>query len=225
MVFDFDGVLVDSEPMHLAAFQHVLEPLGVRLTRDAYYEKYLGFDDNDCFIAVLTDGGVAFDDSRIADLISAKAKILEEQLGESVPLPGSVELIEEGFRRHIPLAICSSALRGEIELACGKFAVLDKLTAIVGSEDVTRSKPDPQCYRLVLERLTEITGSAIEPTRTIAVEDSPFGIDAAKGACMKTLAVTNSYPPDRLQSADRIVDSLREVTIDSLEELLQELSV
>jgi len=221
LIFDFDGVVVDSEPIHLAGFQQVLAPLGVELTREAYYTKHLGSDDHDCLADVLADSGVHCSQQQLAELIASKTAIVKRAFAESVmPLDGAVELIRAAAAAGVPLGVCSGALRDEIELASRAIGVLDCFSRIVSAEDVNRGKPDAEGYRLVLERLSEATGRRLKAARCVAVEDSPAGIQSAKGAGMKVLAVTTSYPAEALKDARRIVDSLAQVTVSSLDEML-----
>ena len=221
MIFDFDGVVVDSEPVHMAAFQRVLAGEGIELTRGDYYGKYLGFDDHDCFAAVGGDTGRHFSEAQIAEMTRVKTVIVQQAFAESIqPLPGAVALIRSAHRAGIPVAICSGALRAEIKLAAETVGALPHVIIIVAAEDVPRGKPDPACYNLTLERMTEAIGRPIAAGRSLAIEDSPVGIAAANAAGMKTLAVTNSYPPADLAAGNSVVESLEGIDLDSLEELL-----
>jgi beta-phosphoglucomutase len=220
LIFDFDGVVVDSEPIHLECFRKVLESVGLRLSGEEYYAKYLGYDDHDCFAAVAVDKGAVISESQIARMTAAKTVLVRRAFArEILPLPGAVELIRSAEEAGVPLAVCSGALREEIELASRTIGVLGQFRLIVSAEDVSRGKPDPQGYRLCLERLSASCRKPLAPSRCLVVEDSPAGIEAARGAGMKVLAVTNSYPRDQLGQADRIVTSLAEVMIDQLESL------
>ena len=220
LIFDFDGVVVDSEPIHLECFRKVLEGVDLRLSDEDYYAKYLGYDDRDCFTAVAADGGVAISESRLAKMIAAKTVLVRQAFARAIhPLPGAVDLIRSVTEAGVPLAVCSGALREEIELASRTIGVLGQFRLIVSAEDVSRGKPDPQGYRLCLERLRASCRKPLAPSRCLVVEDSPAGIEAARGAGMKVLAVTNSYPRDQLGQADCIVTSLEGVTIDHLESL------
>jgi HAD superfamily hydrolase (TIGR01509 family) len=220
LIFDFDGVVVDSEPIHLKCFREVLGPVGVRLTSKDYYGKYLGYDDHDCFAAVAADKGLSLGESRIAEMIAAKTALVRQAFAEAIrPLPGAVELIRSAAEAGIPVTVCSGALRDEIELAAKMVGALRHFRLIISAEDVSRGKPDPQGYRLTLRRLTTACGRRVAAGRCVAVEDSPAGIEAAAGTGMRVLAVTNSYPRSRLCQADRVVNSLSEVTIEQLEEL------
>jgi len=221
LIFDFDGVVVDSEPIHLACFQRVLASAGVQLTHEDYYGKYLGYDDHDCFAAALHDNGLESAERRIAELVSAKTAMVKRAFGDSVgPLAGAVELIRSASGQSVPLAVCSGALREEILLAAKAVGVLKYFDVIVSAKDVPRGKPDPCGYILALQRLAELTGRKLSARRSVVIEDSPAGIEAAKAAGMKVLAVTNSYRPGDLAHADKTVDSLAEVTVAALDELL-----
>jgi beta-phosphoglucomutase len=220
LVFDFDGVVVDSEPIHLKCFRKVLGRIGVRLTSREYYGEYLGYDDHDCFAAVAADRGLSLSESRIARMIAAKTALVRRAFANAISaLPGAVELIRSAAEAGIPVAVCSGALREEIKLAARTVGALAHLAVIISAEDVSRGKPDPAGYRLTLEALAAACGRELVAGRCVAVEDSPAGIEAAARAGMKTLAVTNSYPRSRLRRADRIVSSLSEITLEQLERL------
>ena len=118
LILDFDGVVVDSEPIHLTAFRQVLRPIGVELTTEAYYGKYLGYDDHDCFAAALRDNGLEYSETQIAEMTASKTKIVQRTFAESIkPLDGATELIRSLSGAGVPIAVCSGALRDEIELA------------------------------------------------------------------------------------------------------------
>jgi beta-phosphoglucomutase len=214
VVFDFDGVIVDSEPVHFAGFARVLGARGIELTWDDYRESYLGFDDRDCFLAVCADRGVALAEHDLKALIAAKTATVREVLAASVEaLPGAVGLVAALAGAAVPLAICSGALRPEIEAAARRVGVLERFAAIVAAEDVAAGKPDPAGYALALARLSAAVGRPLAPGASLAIEDSPAGITAARGAGLHVLAVTTSYPATALTAADAVVGSLADVTV------------
>jgi len=220
LIFDFDGVIVDSEPVHLECFRAVLAGAGVSLTREDYYGKYLGFDDHDCFAAALASAGQEAGEDRIAEMIRAKTRLVRQTYTRGVTgLPGAAELVRSAAGAKVPLAVCSGALREEIEQAARAVGVLDCFAVIVAARDVKRGKPDPEGYRLALERLRAATGRRLRAGAGVVVEDSPAGIDAAKAAGLHVLAVTNSYAPEALSRADRVVFTLAEVCLPELEEM------
>ena len=221
LIFDFDGVVVDSEPLHLKYFAQVLAKVDIALTTEQYFSRYLGFDDHDCFAAVFADNGRQISEAQIAELTAAKSILIKKAYGESIqPLAGSVELIKSASAAQLPLAICSGGLGEEIRLAGSRIGVLDCFATIVPADEVTRGKPDPQGYELALARLIEITGKPLTSANCVVLEDSPAGIAAGKAAGMKVLAVTSSYQAQMLSQADRIVNSMTEVSLAMLEGLL-----
>jgi len=214
IVFDFDGVIVDTEPLHYRAFLAVLEPLGVRFDYETYVRRYIGFDDRDGVRAMAEEYGLELDDRELVGLIDAKTEAFERIVGEGVrAFAGVVELVEESAAR-MPIAICSGAVRSDIEAilpAIGGGGLADRFGAIVTADDVTQSKPDPQSYRLATERL------GLPPAACLAIEDTPPGLASARGAGLRTLGVANSYPLTTLNDADRAVESLEGVTVDRLQ--------
>ena len=158
LIFDFDGVVIDSEPIHLACFQDVLRPFGVTLTKEAYYGVYLGYDDYDCLREAARDAGAELSDEQIADLIAAKTALVQRAFARSVEAqPGSVELIRAAAEGGMAVGVCSGALREEIRLAARTIGVLDCFGTIVAAEDVQRGKPDPEGYALGF-RITPLRG-------------------------------------------------------------------
>ncbi|MFB3890819.1 MAG: HAD family hydrolase [Phycisphaerae bacterium] len=217
LILDFDGVVVDSEPIHLACFREVLAGIGVPLATEDYYARYVGFDDHDCFAAVLRNNGREAAESLIRELVARKTALVQQAYTRSVrAMPGAVELIRGASEAGVPTAVCSGGLRKEIEIAARAAGVAKHLLTVVTAEDVRHGKPDPEGYRLALARLCAITGKALTPGRCVVVEDAPAGIQAAKTAGMKVLAVTSSYPAGALNLADRIVASLTDVSLGSL---------
>lgn len=220
IVFDFDGVIVNSEPIHCRCFQQTLETVGVRLTEKDYYASYLGYDDHDCFLVAARDAGVALSESQIAALTATKTHMVQREYRQSAqPLEGAAQLIRSAAEAGVPVGVCSGALREEIELAADAIGVLDCFRAIVAAKDVRRGKPDPEGYALAVQRLSVAAGRTLDPARCVAIEDSPAGIDSARGAGMKVLGVTNSYPAGHLSAAQRVVDSLADVALADLRAL------
>lgn len=217
VVFDFDGIIVDSEPLHYRAFQKVLEPLGAGFTWQAYVDHYMGFDDRDAFREAFKVNRLPLDSAALAGLIAAKAALFHEVAAEGVePYPGVVELVRS-LAGRVPLAICSGALRSDIEPVLRMLSLTDAFDCLVTAEDVAASKPDPASYRLAVQRLQQrFPAAAIAADRVIAIEDTPAGIESARGAGLKVLAVTNSYPATDLSAADRVVAALSAISVEEL---------
>lgn len=212
IIFDFNGVIVDDEPLHLELFKRVMSEEGMTLTDVEYHEKYLGYDDRGCFSAALADFGrsqAAGDTVYVDELIARKADYYHAAIEQRFLLfPGAVELIRLAASRY-PLAIASGALRSEIEMVLSRGEIRDAFHVIIAAEDVSACKPDPEGYLKALEKLNGLSpGAEIRPHECLVIEDSVAGVEAAKRAEMRCLAVTNSYHAEDLRQADWIRDSL-----------------
>ena len=213
VLFDFDGILVDSEPMHYRAFTEVLDPLGLGFPWEAYVEIYMGFDDRDAFREAYRAKGIDLDDANLGKLVAAKSEAFLRGLSAGVTTyPGAVPLIETLSAAGFPLALCSGALRSDIDPILAQLGVARRFDVIVSADDVRRSKPDPESYALAFGRLSERHPALLTaPEMSVAVEDTPAGIRSAKGAGLRALAVTNSYGAGDLAEADWVVGSLEAV--------------
>jgi beta-phosphoglucomutase len=222
IVFDFDGVIANSEPLHLHAFQQTLAEEGLELTAADYYAKYLGFDDMGAFEAVAKDRGIALSDRQVASLVARKGVKLQDMLhAGAVLFPGAKAFIREAAAA-VPIAIASGAHLHEIEEIVGAAGLAGLFSTIVGSGDTPEGKPSPQPYRLAFERLREITGKDLDARRTVAIEDSRWGLDSARGAGLRCVGVTTSYPARELAGAELVVEGLAALTLDALERLLEQ---
>ncbi len=213
VLFDFDGILVDSEPMHYRAFTEVLDPLGMGFPWKEYVETYMGFDDRDAFREAFRAKGIDLDEANLAKLVAAKSEAFLRGLRDGVTAcPGAVSMIESLHAAGRPLALCSGALRSDIDPILAQLGVARCFDVLVSADDVRRSKPDPESYALAFAKLSErYVPLLTAPGKSIAVEDTPAGIRSAKGAGLRVLAVTNSYGAGELAEADWIIDSLENV--------------
>ncbi|MBS1786175.1 MAG: HAD family phosphatase [Acidobacteria bacterium] len=211
VIFDFNGIIVDDEPLHLELFRRVLGEESIALTDEDYHAKYLGYDDRGCFTAALNDAGraeLASDVMFVAELIKRKANYYYEAIeGRFLLFPGAADLVKT-LAANYPLAIASGALRGEIEVVLQRGGIRECFKEIIASEDVTICKPDPEGYNKALAALNALGVDQIHPNECLVIEDSVAGVEAAKRAGMWCLAVTNSYKADELAKADWIVSSL-----------------
>jgi beta-phosphoglucomutase len=206
IVFDFDGVLVDSEPLHLRAYQEVLEPLGVSLPREEYYASYLGYDDEGAFHAIAEARRLRLDERQVRDLIAEKARVYEGIISSGdVFYPGAAACVAR-LAAGYPLGIASGAQRHEIETLLAAQKLSPHFRFIVASGETAASKPAPDPY----QRAAELHG--VPPQSCLAIEDSRWGIVSAKAAGMWCIGITNTYPVAELLEADAIVSSLDEVT-------------
>jgi len=225
IILDFNGVILDDELLHFKAMQEAVAVLDITLTKEAYWEKYLPLDDTDCLEAVCRDNSVHLTDDRGAHLIELKNALYNQQLQNRFPLfPGVAEFIKSAAQNY-PLALASGARREEIEATLRATGLNQYFHVIVAAEDFTLGKPHPESFLLALERLNTERGtmsSAINPEECLVIEDSIGGVAGAIAAGMKCLAISNSYPAEKLQKANRVARSLEEVQIESLPALFEQ---
>lgn len=222
VIFDCDGVLVDTEPLHYEAFQKVLGPLGLGHDYGRYLEHFVGFDDRDAFVHAFEEAGRDLSADLLESLMEAKSAALFKLIEKGAPgFPGVVELVEELRQKGVPMAVASGALRREVEALTESLGLRGAFRTIVGADDVRKSKPDPETYRLAVERLGGACGAKpLDPPRCIAIEDTPAGISSAKSAGLAVVAVTNSFPAAELTGADKVIGSLSEIHCQELVKLL-----
>jgi len=225
VIFDFDGVIVDTEPIHFRAFQEVLQPLGLGYSWEDYLDRYIGFDDRDAFREAFRVAGRTLDERLLSELIDRKAAAFEEIVKLGVKTyPGVVELIRS-LAGTIPLALCSGALKRDIVPILGMLGIQDSFDVQVTAEDVAASKPDPESYTLAVRRLAaQFPGRAISPGNCLAIEDTPSGIESAQAAGVKVMAVANSYETTRLADAVHVTESLEGMDLAGLRTIMSEAS-
>lgn len=227
ILFDFNGILVDDEPIHLEMFQRVLDEEGIALTAEDYYRDYLGLDDRGVFAAMLQKAGETPTVPRLMRLIARKASYYQERMRQSgYPFfPGAAELVSELAVAGRMLGIVSGALSEEVESALRQAGLRDRFKVLVTADDVAEGKPDPEGYRRALEGLNSLPPlpeRLLHPHEVLAIEDSPAGLSAAADLGLSTLAVAHTYPPQRLKMADAVAESLEGMTLARLEQLLNQ---
>jgi beta-phosphoglucomutase-like phosphatase (HAD superfamily) len=218
IVFDFDGVIANSEPLHYRAFHDVLAEAGADLSEKDYYDRYLGYDDVGVFKTVATDRGLTWDTERITALVARKAariEVLERNM--SMLFPGADEAVRRAAAA-VPIAIASGALGAEIRKVLERERLAKYFTAIVAAEDTPVSKPAPDPYLRAVALLAPALGGAIAAADVIAVEDSPWGLQSARAAGLRTVAVAHTYAASALD-ADLVIGSIGELDIDRLRHL------
>lgn len=220
VIFDFDGVITDSEILHWRAFNRVLAQHGLELTKKEYYTKYLGLSDVDCYRTLIAEGRLGIDTSQVLQLVQQKTRIFEDLAGTDGKIIEGVHAFLDLLTAHsVPIAICSGALRAEIELVLEGAGLRRLFEVIVSAEEVTRGKPDPEGFLLALSRLNECVVAPITPGRCVVIEDSHWGLKAARAAGMHTVAVTNTYEADQLKQADMVIDRLDRLAVQDLAHL------
>ncbi len=274
IIFDFDGVLADTEMLHLRAFQEVFREQGVELRAADYYARYVGLDDYDVLRSVARDCGLVLCDTRLASMLEDKAARYARLIATTPVVYDGVEQRVREWSHEVPLAIASGALRTEIEAILRRNDLLSCFAAIVTAKDVARGKPAPDAFLAALERLQAARhgkadalpyrgggppadigprgstssprpdsagsparqprrgahvegrtsdsgrqGGPIESRRTVAIEDSPPGIEAARAAGMRTIGVTTNCAAGQLE-ADLVVPSVAALDLPTLERLV-----
>jgi len=199
VLFDFDGVIVLSEPLHYAAYAEVFAARGVELTERDYYRRYLSHTDREVIDRIVEDSGRLDLRREKEALFRDKVAAMARRIDEGVPLCAGVETFVETAASRWTLAIVSAAIRSEIESILERARLRRFFAAIVSAEDVRAGKPDPEGYRLGVHRLP-IPG--LGANDCLAIEDSPKGIVAAHAAGLRVLALPHTRPPAELAEAD-----------------------
>ncbi len=216
-VFDFDGVIVDSEPLHFRALHDALLADGVTISSEEYWGIYLAYHDRAAICLALEHHRQPAPPERVTRIEQRKIARFAELVPEVPVFEGARELVR-ALAAELPLAIASGARHEEIEAILQGLRLRDAFVAIVGVDDVARAKPDPLPYLEAARRLAT-NAPALAPAECVAFEDSPPGIASALGAGMRVVGVTHSYQPDKLDTAHRVVPSLAGVTLDELRSL------
>jgi len=220
VIFDFDGVITDSEILHFRAFNAVLTQHGFQLTRQEYYRDYLGMTDKDCFKALIGEGRLRISEAQIQGLVRRKTRVFEQLARtEGKIIEGVREFLNALAGAKVPTAICSGALRAEIELILEEARLRDYFDVIVSAEEVAQGKPDPEGFLLALKNLSEQWAEPIATDSCVVIEDSHWGLRAAEAAGMRTVAVTNTYDAAELKQADKVVHRLDDLTLEDLRQL------
>lgn len=223
VIFDFDGVLANSEPLHLRVYQEVLGPHGVELAAADYYGRYLGFDDVGVFRAVARDQGWELGEETLGELIRAKGERFDTlaQQGETL-FPGAADCVRR-LAAEVPIAIASGALRPEIEAMLSTAGLSHHFKAIVASGDTASSKPAPDPYVRAVELLRPFTTAASYDPRDcfVAIEDSMWGIESALAAGLRCIGVAHTYPAEQLHAAHAVVSTISDIEVDTMRRLCE----
>jgi beta-phosphoglucomutase len=214
-VFDFDGVIVDSEPLHFRSLRDALRTEGVEITEEEYFGSFLAYDDRGAIRRALEHRNEPVGPDRMERLASHKIARFAELIPEVPVFAGAADLVRR-LAAEVPLAIASGARHAEVEKILRAAGLHDAFATIVGAEDAPRTKPDPAPYLEAARRLTAQSDDGLPPADCLAIEDSVPGIASALAAGMMVVGVAHSYPAEKLQAAHRVVDSLVGVDVDDL---------
>lgn len=205
LLFDFNGVLVNDEEQHYESLRIVLREEGIELTREQYYADYMGFDDRMSFVEAFRRAHRTPLTTHLDHLIAAKSRVYQSLIAGGVELvPGAAEFVAraaEEFR----LAIVSGALRREIEEALEQSGLRRHFPVIVAAEDVALCKPDPEGY--LAARAALARAGRLSTGRCVVLEDSLPGLEAARAARMRCVALSTSHAAEALRGADLVWES------------------
>jgi HAD superfamily hydrolase (TIGR01509 family) len=213
IVFDFDGVLADTEHLHLRAYQDVFARRGWTLDEQAYFGRYLGYDDEDLLRLYARDQRIAMDDVLLGALLDEKTAVYERRIETGDVLYPSAPGVVRALAPHFKLAIASGSRRPEILHIVRAAGLMNMFTTIVSADDVMNSKPSPEPY------LAAAQGLGLDPRACLAIEDSHWGIDSARTAGLRTIALTTTSPASVLRAANRIVSRIDDVTLELIEDV------
>jgi len=208
IVFDFDGVLANSEPLHLRAYQEILAGEGVTLTERDYYARYLGYDDVGMLTTLGADRGRRWTRADIDRLVARKATRMEAlERKHSILFPDAAAVVRRAAR-EVPIAIASGALGEEIRRVLEREQLIACFSAIVAAEDTPVSKPAPEPYRKAVELLARHAGDELAAADCVAIEDSRWGLESARTAGLRTVGVAHTYDRSALGAADLVIERI-----------------
>jgi beta-phosphoglucomutase len=209
LIFDFNGVLADDDPIHMEAFRQVAQEEGLSFTDQQYLDKYLPLNDWDCFKELFREHGRTLNDAKLKELIARKGVVYFQAIeNKTVLFPGAAAAVKSAAR-HYRLAIASGARRQEILHILKQSGLEGCFSAIVAAEDVRFGKPHPEPFSCAHEKLRKEDGS-LKASECVAIEDSLGGIQSAHEAGMRCLAIAHSYDAARLFTANPewVIDSI-----------------
>jgi len=219
MIFDFDGILVDSEPLIMKLIQEMAAREGWLLSEEDYYRDYLALDDRGILEHLWRSHGRSLSPARRDALLAWKVRVYEKIIHNGLPpIPGATEFVLNAAR-HFPLAIASGSLLTEIEHLLRKLGLREKFAVLATADDCQRSKPDPEIYLTALSRLRDLPPlhePLLQAGECLAIEDAPFGVVAAHAAGMKCLALAHSRPEAELQHADWVARQFADVDLETI---------
>jgi len=217
VIFDFDGVLVDSEQIHHKAFNRVLTKFHYQLSSREYYDRFLGLSDEELLRIVNKERNLSLSNQQFDKLLGEKANLFKEmaatEAGIIEGVPKFLNMLSDG---RIPMAICSGALLPEIETILKGADLREFFEVIVSAEQVEKGKPDPEGFLLALKLLNKKLKKSIKPEDCVVIEDSHWGLEAAKVAGMRAIAITNTYAAEHLKPADKVIVHLSDLSLSEL---------
>lgn len=211
IIFDFDGVLFDSEKIHLQACNEVFSTLGFNIPEEEYFQRYVGLSDNEMFPLILNDKNIKCESAQLKVLRASKVNAYKTIINRSESLDGLLNVkrfIDSYVHKVDNLAICSGSTREEIESTLNKLenGTLRKyFKTVITIDDLNVGKPSPEGYLLAANRL------GLQPQHCLAIEDTQKGASAAKASGMSVAVITTSINNPEFKNVDLIAKSYEEI--------------
>jgi beta-phosphoglucomutase family hydrolase len=203
VLWDLDGVLVDTAPFHFRAWQELFQSLGKSFA-EADFRRTFGLRND----AILRDILGELTPAKVERLAQRKEELYRDKIkGRVMAIPGAIELLRCLQQEGRKIAIVSSTTRENVRVVLSSLGLEGVFEAVVAEEDAPKGKPDPQGFLVAAEKLGVAAGECV------VIEDAPGGVEAARRAGMRCIGVTTSRPRKALSDADLVVDSLREATV------------
>lgn len=223
VLFDFNGIIINDEPIHQKLIEQILINENLRPKPGEYRKVCLGRSDRACLTKLLEIRGRVVTESYLSNLIKQKAEAYKQQIESLAELPlypGLHDFISKLQTAQIKMAVVSGALRTEIEFVLSRIELTRCFTTIVAGDDLSKSKPEPDGYLLAVQRLNDLDPELnLQPWECLAIEDTPAGIQAAKGAGIPVVGVANTYPMHMLQrQANLAVDYFADIELARLQQ-------
>jgi beta-phosphoglucomutase len=223
VIFDLDGTIVDTEPLHFAAFNEVFRPEGIEIPLDEYTARLIGLNDRDCFATVLRENRKDAGEQKIAALVARKTVVYQAMVAErEVLYPGAAKFVRDCAQRF-PLMVATGTLRAEAEAILRRAGLRELFLDIIAAEDVERGKPEPDGFIAALGRIGFILRQRdpVTADECLAVEDTRAGIEAAHRSGMRVLALCHTAPAADLAAADVVRASISGLDLDDVIQALR----
>lgn len=223
IIFDFDGVIVDSEPLIMRLTQQMAALEGWTLTPETYYRDYLALDDRGIVDHLYETHGVPVNPRRRAELLAWKAAAYQEAIldGGVEPIAGAADFVNRCAALY-PLAIASGSLREEVQILLSRLDLRERFSVLATAEDCERSKPDPAVFNIAFERLQALGcfgAHRLDRFECLAIEDAPAGIEAAHAAGLRCMALAHSRPHEELGAAECVFSGFAEIAAEDLQKI------
>ncbi len=204
LLLDFNGVVINDEPIQHAVYREILQADGIEVTDETYYSR-LGMDDKTFVASVLQEAGKPSGIDRVLELTTAKTQKWREKISSDLPLFPGIENFIRKMSKEFALGLVSMSKREEIDFVLEKAGLIDCFAVIVSAEEVSKCKPDPECYRKGFEQidLFRIAQGHLPMTHDecVVIEDSPPGVTAGKRADLQVLGIANTVSANKLRRA------------------------